>query len=113
MSGPKYLHNEPIEGSFKSHQVPLSSPTTDDEQFQLLSTWLESYSPSNLFNWLDQIDQYIVPTEMQKRMGQRKETYDAYVPLKMPAWEPMGIPKEGMASETKLLGEFLRKVIEA
>lgn len=116
MSGPKFLKGEPIEGSWKSHQVPLMAPTTDQEQFDLLKDWLESYKPADIFDdkskLLEKFDKFIIPTDPAKRMGQRKETHATHYPLDMPAWEPLGPKKGGEASCTKVNGKYLAEVFK-
>jgi xylulose-5-phosphate/fructose-6-phosphate phosphoketolase len=116
MSGPKYLDGEPIEGTWRAHQVPLKAPATVPEQFDLLQNWLESYSPADIFDTksgvLDKIDKYIIPSDPAKRMGQRKETYAIHYHLDMPAWEPLGLEKGSEASATKVTGNYLAEVFK-
>ena len=49
-SGPRQTHGNPIEGSWRAHQVPLPEAVGNDEEFGLLIKWLESYHPKELFN---------------------------------------------------------------
>ncbi|PVF98368.1 D-xylulose 5-phosphate/D-fructose 6-phosphate phosphoketolase [Serendipita vermifera] len=116
MSGPKALAGIPIEGSYKSHQVPLASPATSPEQLELLKVWLQSYGPSTIFGpeskLLDMIDQYIIPSDPNKRMGQRKEANDCYHPIDVPDWMALAREKGGEASETRLAGKFLAEVFK-
>src|SRR5918912_689870 len=44
-TGPKEVDGEPIEGTFRAHQVPLADVRTNEEQLALLETWLRSYEP--------------------------------------------------------------------
>ena len=39
-----------VEGTFRSHQVPLSDPATNPEHLKLLEDWLRSYRPEELFD---------------------------------------------------------------
>jgi len=39
-----------VEGTFRSHQVPLSDPATHPEHLKLLEDWLRSYRPEELFD---------------------------------------------------------------
>ncbi|CAG7850341.1 Probable phosphoketolase [Serendipita indica DSM 11827] len=114
MTGPKSLDGQPIEGSFKSHQVPLADPQHSQEQFDLLKNWLESYKPSEFFDqgsaMLKTIDKHLIPQDPSKRMGQRKETYDTYYPINLPDWKEYGRQKGEQASETKTAGRFLLDV---
>lgn len=116
MSGPKYLDGAPIEGSYKSHQVPLASPTSVPEQFDLLKQWLESYKPSDIFSseakLLEKLDKYVIPSSSAKRMGQRKETYDAYRGVDLPDWKVLCHEKGTEASATKAVGHFIKEVFK-
>merc|ERR1712225_101348 len=48
-SGPKKVHGQFVEGSYKSHQVPLPAAKKDEEELKILQNWLESYKPRELF----------------------------------------------------------------
>ena len=47
-TGPKFVDGKQIEGSFRSHQVPI--PMDKPEHFNQLKEWLESYKPERLFD---------------------------------------------------------------
>ena len=47
-TGPKFVDGKQIEGSFRSHQVPI--PMDKPEHFNQLKDWLESYKPERLFD---------------------------------------------------------------
>ncbi len=47
-TGPKEIDGKKIEGSFRAHQVPIAMDKK--EHLQLLSDWLHSYKPEELFN---------------------------------------------------------------
>nr|WP_199078652.1 phosphoketolase family protein [Pedobacter sp. ASV19] len=49
-TGPKEWHGVPIEGTFRSHQVPLSGVKEDPEKLKLLESWMRSYRPETLFD---------------------------------------------------------------
>ena len=49
-TGPSASHGHQIEGSWRAHQVPLTSVTTDAEQFVQLEKWLRGYRPDELFD---------------------------------------------------------------
>ena len=49
-TGPKELDGVPIEGTFRSHQVPLGAVRTDPRQLAMLETWMKSYKPHELFD---------------------------------------------------------------
>ncbi len=39
-----------VEGTWRSHQVPLSGVRDDPEHLAILETWLRSYRPDELFD---------------------------------------------------------------
>jgi xylulose-5-phosphate/fructose-6-phosphate phosphoketolase len=49
-TGPKEWNGEPIEGTFRAHQVPLEKVTDDPAKLRYLEEWLRSYEPENLFD---------------------------------------------------------------
>ena len=68
-TGPKIVDGKQIEGTFRSHQVPLTMEKP--EHLDLLNKWLKSYKPEELFDENGKIKEEIVsflPTGEQ-RMG--------------------------------------------
>ena len=49
-TGPKEVDGLPVEGSFRSHQVPLAETRNNAEHRQLLEQWMRSYRPEELFD---------------------------------------------------------------
>ncbi len=49
-TGVRSLDGKPVEGSFRSHQVPVPDPKTDPEHRRLVEEWLRSYRPEELFD---------------------------------------------------------------
>ncbi|MEP6732967.1 MAG: phosphoketolase family protein [bacterium] len=49
-TGPKSVDGKPTEGSFRSHQVPLSGLAEHPEHLALLEEWMRSYRPEELFD---------------------------------------------------------------
>ncbi len=49
-TGPKEVRGLPVEGTFRSHQVPLSDVRSDPDQLGQLETWLRSYEPEKHFD---------------------------------------------------------------
>ncbi|KIJ14307.1 hypothetical protein PAXINDRAFT_176841 [Paxillus involutus ATCC 200175] len=121
-SGPKQLHGEFIEGSFRSHQVPLPEAKTSEEELKLLQAWLSSYQPHELFtigSAEGQVDGVprddvlkIIPDDEEKRLGTRKEANAVFQPLIVPDWVPFGIQSGHEASCMKTIGKYLREVIK-
>src|SRR5581483_2422217 len=48
-TGPKEVDGEPVEGTFRAHQVPLANVRENPEHLRLLEAWMRSYRPEELF----------------------------------------------------------------
>ena len=114
LSGPKSVHGEFIEGSFHSHQVPLPLAKTSTEELDILSDWLKSYGPKELFDGdgspVDAILK-LVPESNDKKLGQRREAYKAYIPLRVPEWQSTAVERGTQESCMKRVGQYLRDII--
>ena len=44
-TGPKVVDGQQVEGTFRSHQVPLSEVRTNPDHLKQLEEWLRSYGP--------------------------------------------------------------------
>lgn len=114
-TGPKEYKGKFIEGSFKSHQVPIPDAKSNEEGLTTLNDWLESYKPKELFTDagapIPEIDA-LLPAE-KKRMGQLPATFMDHHALTMPDWRKFGQKNlEKEFSSMKTLGEFLAAVIK-
>ncbi|HVL24220.1 MAG TPA: phosphoketolase family protein [Thermomicrobiales bacterium] len=49
-TGPAVVDDKPVEGTFRSHQVPLSGVRQNPEHLRQLEVWLRSYGPEDLFD---------------------------------------------------------------
>ncbi|KAL1744164.1 XFP N-terminal domain-containing protein [Schizophyllum fasciatum] len=116
ISGPKKLGDEIIEGSFHAHQVPLPKAKTDQAQLTALNDWLRHYKPQELFDAQTGVPVpevlSIIPTNDEKKMGMRKETYKAYQPLQTPKWQTLAVEKGGEESCMKVVGQYFREVMK-
>jgi len=50
MGCPKEFRGEPIEGTWRAHQVPITDPRTQSDALAALDAWLQSYRPRELFD---------------------------------------------------------------
>lgn len=105
-TGPKMLDGNPVEGSWRAHQVPLPLANKDEEQFKILGKWLESYNPADLFHpkskqLLNEKATRIIPKNHKLRMGQAKCTYDSFIPLDSPDWKPFAHKKGEVTSNMR------------
>jgi len=49
-TGPRVVDGEPVEGTFRAHQVPLPAVLTKPEQLRQLEEWMRSYRSDELFD---------------------------------------------------------------
>jgi xylulose-5-phosphate/fructose-6-phosphate phosphoketolase len=49
-TGPKTIDGKPVEGTWRSHQVPMSEVRKNAENRAILETWMRSYRPEELFD---------------------------------------------------------------
>ncbi|KAJ5749161.1 uncharacterized protein N7511_010857 [Penicillium nucicola] len=114
-SGPKQLHGQFIEGSFHSHQVPLPKAKSDNEELGVLQKWLSGYKPQELFTEdggvIDEILS-VIPTADAKKLGQRVESYNSYIPPDLPDWKNFCREKGSSESAMKLVGSFINQTFK-
>ncbi|CCX30442.1 phosphoketolase [Pyronema domesticum] len=109
-TGPKRYKGQIIEGSFKSHQVPIADAKKDDEGRKTLQEWLKSYEPAELFNEKGEPVQEILDLIPNNPMGQFRDTYNGHNPISAPDWQECAVEKGTQASSMKIVGKYLDKV---
>ena len=99
-TGPKRVDNKQVEGSWRSHQVPISEFKSSGHVEQL-ENWLKSYRPEELFDEHGQFRDELAalaPTG-QRRMGCNPHANGGALlkPLVMPAFRDhaVAVPKPG------------------
>ncbi|WP_083864815.1 phosphoketolase family protein [Nocardia brevicatena] len=115
---PPQVDGDPVEGTFRAHQVPLPAARTDAEHRAVLEQWLKSYRPEELF------DETGAPVSELARLvpvGERRMSANpvsnggALVrDLRLPDWREFGVavPAPGASHHeaTRVLGGWLREV---
>ncbi|GAA0540197.1 phosphoketolase family protein [Chitinophaga japonensis] len=117
-TGPEEWNGKPVEGSFRSHQVPLMDVKKDPAQLALLEQWLRSYQPEKLFDGNGRLRPALaaLPPKGNKRMGANPHANGGglYQPLQLPDFREYAIPVEApgvtTAESTVQLGKYLRDV---
>lgn len=116
---PKEWHGKKIEGSWRSHQVPLAAVKTDPEQLKLLESWFLSYQPHALFDKEGKLlaDLADLAPKKEKRMGSSLYANGGILlrDLQMPDFHKYGLQfgKPGVTffETASILGLFLRDVM--
>ncbi|RPI16149.1 MAG: phosphoketolase family protein [Ignavibacteriae bacterium] len=119
-TGPKIADGIYIEGTARSHQVPLTDPITNPRHLQLLEEWMKSYKPDELFDENGTLHSEIAELAPigDKRMGANPHANGGLLlkNLKLPDFRryAVNVKKPGTikAESTKIMGEFLRDVIK-
>jgi len=119
-TGPKVVDGLPVEGTWRSHQVPLGDVRKNPESLAALEAWMQSYRPDELFDEGGRLVgdlQALVP-DGDQRMGASAHANGGILrtELVLPAAEHYAIEVESgrtRAEATRVLGAFLRDVFAA
>ncbi|HVQ18003.1 MAG TPA: phosphoketolase family protein, partial [Actinomycetes bacterium] len=120
-TGPHEVDGVQVEGTWRSHQVPLSGVRTSPEHLAMLEHWLRSYRADELFDeagaprslLLDQ-----VPAG-SRRLGSNPHSNGGSLTraLELPSLDAyaVAVPQPGASSHepTRVLGTYLRDVMRA
>ena len=118
-TGPKVVNGHRVEGSWRSHQVPLSNLREQPEQLQALEAWLQSYRPEELFDDNGRLVESLrqLNPVATRRMGAHPHANGGLLrrELRMPDFHeyavPVPQPARSRAMNTKPLGVMLRDVM--
>jgi xylulose-5-phosphate/fructose-6-phosphate phosphoketolase len=118
-TGPKTVDGKQTEGSFRSHQVPLSGIASNPEHLHLLEEWMRSYSPDELFDENGSLNAELaeLPPRGARRMSANPHTNGGLLlrDLNMPDFRAYSIdvPSPGAVDDeaTRTLGKMLRDVM--
>jgi xylulose-5-phosphate/fructose-6-phosphate phosphoketolase len=117
-TGPKIVDGKHIEGTFRSHQVPLTDPATNPKHLEQLEEWLRSYRPAELFDAGGRLNAELkaLAPSGERRMGANPNANGGLLlrDLRMPdfAGYAQAVPRPGVPGpgDTLVLGKFLRDV---
>jgi len=117
-TGPKSIDGVANEGTFHSHQVPITDPRTNPAHLALLESWLSSYRPQELFDAEGRLAPALaaLAPSGDRRMGANPHANGGKLlrDLKMPAFTEYAVPvaQHGCRGigDTRVLGPFLRDV---
>ncbi|MDA0934425.1 MAG: phosphoketolase family protein, partial [Planctomycetota bacterium] len=117
-TGPEVVDGVKVEGTFRSHQVPLSDPASNPGHLALLQDWLKSYRPEELFDAQGRLKPELaeLAPEGDRRMGANPHANGGRVlrDLVLPDFREhaVDVPSPGAAkrSDTHELGVYFRDV---
>jgi xylulose-5-phosphate/fructose-6-phosphate phosphoketolase len=118
---PKELDGKMLEGSFRSHQVPVPDPKTNPAHLAVLEKWLRSYRPEELFDGDGRPEQDILALcpRRERRIALNPASFggDRRVELNLPPLERHAVKLSGrgspMVSHMKSFGAYLKDVLVA
>lgn len=119
-TGPKVVDGHQVEGTWRAHQVPLAQTRTDPEHRRQLEEWLRSYRPAELF---DSSGRLLPELSALAPHGDRRMSANPHAngglllrDLDLPDFRDYAVPVTRPATEmheaTRVLGTFLRDVID-
>ena len=118
-TGPKTVDGKLVEGSWRSHQVPIDDAHTNEAHRAQLEGWLRSYRPEELFdeNGTLVAELAALPPVDERRMSANPRANGGIrlVDLDLPDFRAYAVevpaPGATTAEPTRVLGAFLRDVI--
>ena len=119
-TGPKEIDGKPVEGTWRSHQVPMGEVRTNAVNRRLLEDWLRSYRPEELFDADGALVPELaeLPPRSHRRMSANPHANGGLLlrDLAMPDFRAytVDVPAPGATSSeaTRVLGTFLRDVMD-
>jgi xylulose-5-phosphate/fructose-6-phosphate phosphoketolase len=119
-TGPRTVDGKQVEGTWRSHQVPLDEVRTNPEHLAQLQEWLESYRPQELFDDRGRLVGEVARNapEGELRMSATPHANGGILlrDLKLPAYDRHAVavsePGQDRVSPMMTLGSWLRDVIE-
>jgi xylulose-5-phosphate/fructose-6-phosphate phosphoketolase len=118
-TGPAEVDGKPVEGTWRSHQVPFAEARENDAHREILERWLRSYRPDELFDESGAPAAEIADLHPAgiRRMSSSPHANGGQLlrELRMPDFRhyaiPVSAPGGSDAESTRALGGFLRDVL--
>ena len=120
-TGPKEVDGQPMEGTFRAHQVPLAKLAENPEHLAALEAWMRSYRPEELFDEDGRVAAEItaLAPEGERRMGANPHANGGLLlrDLSLPDFRDYAVavdaPGTTSSEATRVLGGWLRDVMRA
>jgi xylulose-5-phosphate/fructose-6-phosphate phosphoketolase len=119
-TGPKTVDGQPVEGTFRSHQVPMGEMAEHPEHVKILEEWMKSYKPEELFDRSGKLAPELAALAPQgtRRMGANPHANGGVLlrELRLPDFRDYAVrvPAPGAveAEATRVQGAFIRDVMK-
>jgi xylulose-5-phosphate/fructose-6-phosphate phosphoketolase len=120
-TGPAEIDGLPMEGTWRSHQVPMTDVRTNPDHLRVLEEWLRRYRPDELFDEEGRLRRELaaIAPRGERRMSASPHANGGILlrDLELPDFRRYAIdvktPGAQTAESTRVLGTFLRDVIAA
>jgi xylulose-5-phosphate/fructose-6-phosphate phosphoketolase len=120
-TGPREVDGLPVEGTWRSHQVPLAGVRSDPDHLRQLEEWMRSYRPQELFedSGAPVAELVALAPEGERRMGANPHANGGVLlrDLVLPDFRRYAVEFDGHGTHTsqatRVLGHFLRDVVQA
>ncbi len=120
-TGPKTVDGKPVEGTWRSHQVPFAELHEKPGHLKILEDWMRSYKPEELFDRQGTLIAALadLPPKGKRRMGMNPHANGGLLlePLHLPHFRSYAVevetPGEPVTEATRVLGSFLRDVMKS
>ncbi|MFI8893251.1 phosphoketolase [Streptomyces paradoxus] len=118
-TGPAEVDGEPVEGTWRAHQVPLSGVRDNPEHLRQLESWLRSYRPEELFDAEGRpvADVLACVPDGTRRLGATPHANGGLLvrDLPIPSLDDFAVPVEKPGTTTheptRVLGDLLARVM--
>jgi xylulose-5-phosphate/fructose-6-phosphate phosphoketolase len=118
-TGPAEVDGHPVEGTARSHQVPLAEVRTNPEHLALLESWMRGYRPEELFDERGRLAPELarLPPKSHRRMSANPHANGGLLlrDLVLPDFRAYAVevsqPGTSRSEATRVMGLFLRDVI--
>jgi xylulose-5-phosphate/fructose-6-phosphate phosphoketolase len=118
-TGPKVVDGLPAEGTFRSHQVPLSALHERPDHLEQLEEWMRSYRPEELFDddGAPRPEVVALAPRGRRRMGMVPHANGGELlrDLRLPDFRDFAVdvpaPAAAQSEATRVLGRFLARVM--
>jgi xylulose-5-phosphate/fructose-6-phosphate phosphoketolase len=118
-TGPHEVDGLPVEGNWRSHQVPLAQLAENPKHLQMLEQWMRSYLPEELFTSAGQLreDLRALAPQGKRRMGDNPHANGGSLlrELRLPNFRDYAVevaaPGSSIAEATRVQGAFIRDIM--
>ncbi|HKB17914.1 MAG TPA: phosphoketolase family protein, partial [Candidatus Dormibacteraeota bacterium] len=119
-TGPKVVDGQAVEGTFRSHQVPVTDFASKPDHLKILEDWMRSYKPNELFDpsgrVVDEIFKLPPTGDLRMSANPHANGGELLKDLRLPDFREyaVDVPRPGATTSeaTRVLGDYLRDVVK-